>query len=136
MCGINGLNRRNPALIEKMNLAIRHRGPDYAGIYLDESASLGHVLLSIRDDPDKSKQPFFDQGSPWILLFNGQLYNTAQIKSQLDASMKHEDLDTRLLYELIKKYGWDFVNRVHGMYAIALYNSQEQQIRLYRDPSG
>lgn len=136
MCGLNGFSFRDADLVGKMNRAIRHRGPDFAGTFLDEHVSLGHVLLSIRGDTDVSGQPFRDAGSPWVLLFNGQLYNTSQIKSRIDPAFKDEELDTRLLYELIKKSGWDFVRDIHGMFSIALYNADEGVIRLYRDPSG
>lgn len=136
MCGVNGVNTRDLSLVESMNRAIRHRGPDYAGTFVDDSASLGHVLLSIRGVPDASRQPFHDPGSDWVLLFNGQLYNTAQLKARLGPEMAEEELDTRLLYETIKRDGWGFAPKVHGMFAIALYNTRLREIRLYRDPSG
>lgn len=136
MCGINGFNSPDAALIGKMNAAIRHRGPDFAGVHMDGEVSLGHVLLSIRSDPGLSRQPFHEEGSPWWLLFNGQLYNTAQIKAELGPELRDEELDTRLLYRMIRKHGWGFAPKVHGMWAVALYHEGEKSLRLYRDPSG
>jgi len=139
MCGINGFagkDRKDFELIGKMNALTRHRGPDYSGIFADEDVSLGHNLLSVREAADLSKQPFTKPHSPWVLLFNGQLYNTTQLKSYLDGSYRNTDLDTALLFGMIEKYGWNFAQKVHGMFAIALYNSEEKIIKLYRDPSG
>lgn len=136
MCGINGFIGKNQEKIEKMNLSLNHRGPDFSGYYVSNEISLGHTLLSIREATDLSKQPYSKQGSPWILLFNGQIYNTESLKNDLPLEYKNVDLDTAILYEIILKYGWNFIERIHGMYAIALYNIKESTLRLYRDPSG
>jgi asparagine synthase (glutamine-hydrolysing) len=138
MCGINGILGNNTESIRKANQAISHRGPDSDGIYTDQYISMGHVLLSIRGQVSESTQPCISRRSPWVLLFNGQIYNTNEIKSRHLTPREHlgSDVDTNLLYALINKYGWDFFHYIHGMYAIALYNRTERQIRLYRDPSG
>jgi asparagine synthase (glutamine-hydrolysing) len=136
MCGINGFIGNDPQKIERMNNTLSHRGPDYAGIYTDDSVSLGHTLLSIREVTKLSSQPYTKEGSPWILLFNGQIYNTKQIKENLDQSYKDTDLDTALLFALIEKYGLEFIDKIHGMFAIALYHKRDRTINLYRDPSG
>ena len=138
MCGINGFNFVSPQLIQTMNEKLAHRGPDYSGTYVDEQVSLGHTLLSIRGEPERSQQPFKkEESSPWVLLFNGQIYNVDQIKSRfLDPSFQDEKLDTAILFQLIEKRGWDFIDHIHGMFAVALYHRKENQIRLYRDPTG
>lgn len=138
MCGINGFNFVSPQLIQTMNEKLAHRGPDYSGTYVDEQVSLGHTLLSIRGEPERSQQPFKkEESSPWVLLFNGQIYNVDQIKSRfLDPAFQDEELDTAILFQLIEKRGWDFIDHIHGMFAIALYHRKENQIRLYRDPTG
>lgn len=119
-----------------MNTALEHRGPDFAGTFCNGTVSLGHTLLSIRDHAAKSHQPFTKEGSPWVLLFNGQLYNTTLLKKDLGAAYSGTDLDTALLFGMIEKYEWNFISKVHGMFGIALYNKNEEEIRLYRDPSG
>lgn len=136
MCGINGLSGNHEEAINQMNQALLHRGPDFAGRYVDDQISLGHTLLSIRSSESSSHQPFTKPHSPWILLFNGQLYNTLNIKRELGPNVTNTDLDTALLFELIEKYGWNFINYIHGMYAIALYNRDQGEIKLYRDPTG
>lgn len=136
MCGINGLIRAKAGALERMNSALQHRGPDFAGHYTDERISLGHTLLSIRGDVDESVQPYTAPSSKWVLLFNGQIYNTQQLKKLLPNAYQSENLDTALLFALIESKGWDFISYVHGMFAIALYNKEEGVVKLYRDPSG
>lgn len=117
-----------------MNKATIHRGPDFTGSYTDGSVTLGHNLLSIRDASELSKQPVTKPDSPWVLIFNGQIYNTKKICEKF--SLPHYDLDTTIIYELIEKVGWDFIGHIQGMFAIGLYNEREKVIRLYRDHSG
>jgi asparagine synthase (glutamine-hydrolysing) len=138
MCGINGFNFKDQEKLEEMNSKLSHRGPDFAGSFLDNEVSLGHLLLSIREIEDISKQPYLDSRDPeWVLLFNGQIYNTAQLKKELaDLNSSKSDLDTYILYKIIEKCGWGFIEKTHGMFAIALYNIKEGVLRLYRDPSG
>lgn len=138
MCGINGFNFKDQEKLEKMNSRLAHRGPDFAGTFFDENISLGHLLLSIRETKAVSKQPFRGEESPeWILLFNGQIYNTDQLKKELNGlDSQKSDLDTYILYKIIEKYGWKFIERIQGMFAICLYNTKEKVVRLYRDPSG
>jgi asparagine synthase (glutamine-hydrolysing) len=146
MCGINGiaLSKQNVTtsssdmvgMVERMNTILSHRGPDYAGTWQDRTVVFGHTLLSIRDAATVSGQPYVRKGSPWVLAFNGQLYNTAAMKRELGASAANIDLDTELLYRLIEKHGWQFTQYIEGMYAIALYHIQEGVVRLYRDGAG
>ena len=136
MCGINGFVGRKDGVLERMNARLGHRGPDYAGAFQDGKLSMGHVLLSIRDTAAASRQPYRREGSPWILGFNGQIYNTKALKGFLGPEYRDVELDTALLYAVIEREGWRFVERIHGMYAIALYNADEDVVRLYRDPSG
>lgn len=140
MCGINGFNFENKELLEKMNKATFHRGPDFSGIFVDEKISLGHNLLAIREVSDISKQPY-NLNSNWIMSFNGQIYNTEKLKiflreNKIELDSSKENLDTYIIYKLIELVGFGFVNKIFGMFAIALYNKGEQKINLYRDSSG
>lgn len=138
MCGINGCNFHDEARIRSMNYAIRHRGPDADGIFLDDNVSLGHVLLSVRDVVEYSRQPFYKSDSPWVMQFNGQIYNTDNILKSgiVSVSDRLSSSDTTILYAVVEKLGWEFDKVIDGMYAIALYNRQERKIRLYRDITG
>ena len=136
MCGINGFVGEKSGVIDRMNGALMHRGPDFCGTFSNSDISLGHTLLSIRSDIKSSKQPYMNANSPWVLVYNGQLYNTSQLKKFLAPKFESESLDTALLYGLIEKFGWNFIEKIHGMFAIALYNKDEKVLKLYRDPSG
>ena len=136
MCGINGFTGADDGRLSRMNGLLGHRGPDYAGSFSDGRLAMGHVLLAIRDAADASRQPFRREGSPWTLGFNGQLYNTRALKAFLGNGYEDVDLDTALLYALIEREGWNFVERIQGMFAITLYNADDGVVRLYRDPSG
>lgn len=136
MCGINGFVGTDAEALERMNREERHRGPDFAGTFADGTVSLGHTLLSIRGKVSASHQPYTAPRSPWILLFNGQLYNTKQMRSALPAPYQGTSLDTALLFGLIETHGTNFIKHIEGMYAIALYHTREKILRLYRDPGG
>jgi asparagine synthase (glutamine-hydrolysing) len=136
MCGIAGINFQGTELVQRMNGAMNHRGPDYSDIFSDENVTLGHTLLAIRDEPKRSQQPVNEDEDPWVLSFNGQIYNTTELARNLDGNWGNESLDTTVLYAVIKKYGWDFIRHIQGMYALAVYNRHEKRLRLYRDASG
>lgn len=138
MCGINGFNFRDQNKLMSMNSCTTHRGPDFTGTFINNEVSLGHLLLSIREVSELSHQPYTrEENTEWVLLFNGQIYNTSQLKTELEnLDPKKTDLDTYILYKIIEKYGWKFIEKVHGMFSICLYNSKEGVMRLYRDPSG
>ncbi len=135
MCGIAGTIGGTREQAEQMAALLSHRGPDFQGIWSENNVHLCHRLLAIRDTSSRSRQPYTRPNSPWILSFNGQIYNTDKLKGELGIAQT-EDLDTIVLFSLIEKDGWDFYKRAFGMYAIALYNTHERKLRLYRDPSG
>jgi asparagine synthase (glutamine-hydrolysing) len=136
MCGINAFIGSDKEKLEKMNAALSHRGPDFAGVYVDSDVSMGHVLLSIREVSEISKQPY-TLDDEWVLLFNGQIYNTEQLKKNLsNLESDKEKLDTYILYKTIQRYGWNFITYIQGMYAIVVYNKKEKKLRAYRDESG
>ena len=137
MCGINGFNFNDAALIEKMNKASHHRGPDYHNIFTSQDCSLGHVLLRIRGELNKSIQPKFEEKSRWVMIFNGEIYNTEKIKKGfLPADFQNEEVDTNVIYQLLIEKGLRFIEEIHGMYSIALFDRKERKIHLFRDPSG
>ncbi len=138
MCGIIGATKGGLE-IRDFNAAREtqhHRGPDYIGTFEDQNVLISHLLLAIRGDIRESIQPVMNEESPWVLAFNGQLYNTAAIQRDLGVTGVATTVDTLLLFRLIKKHGWDFARHIHGMFAIALYNKAEKVLRLYRDQSG
>jgi len=136
MCGLTGVSFKDESLLNKSLNSISHRGPDGKGTFFSDSLSLGHVLLSIRADVKESIQPVKQENVDWVLAFNGQIYNLSYLKTLLPKDSIDTDLDTRILYELVKVYGWDFINYIDGMFSIFLMNTKTQEIRLYRDESG
>ncbi len=134
MCGINGFVGTADSPLGAMNGKTAHRGPDFAGVYGNGQVYLGHRLLAIREAAEGSRQPVQKIGSPWVFIFNGQIYNSKQIAK--DFSLPYHDLDTTVIYTLIEKIGWNFIRHIQGMFAIALYNEKENELRLYRDQAG
>ncbi len=135
MCGVGGTIGCKDAALDALLTSLAHRGPDWQGVWRDGNVGIGHRLLSIRAASDHSHQPYTRSDSPWILSFNGQIYNTDALKRELNLPQS-EDLDTAVLFALIEREGWNFCQKAFGMYAIALYNSNEKILRLYRDSSG
>ena len=141
MCGITGIYSKSniPNLedrIQKMNSSIKHRGPDAGGFYRDENLILGHRRLSIIDTREISNQPMHSSNDLWHIVFNGEIYNFQEIRQQL----KYEfvtNSDTEVILAAVQEKGLDwFIDQANGMFAIALYNSINNQLFLIRDRLG
>lgn len=143
MCGIAGHVRWEGRLPDeagvgaRMAHTLRHRGPDDLGLHEDTWASLGHARLSIID-LEGSHQPLTNEdGSIWV-VFNGEIYNFRQLRSELE-SRGHRlrtEGDTEVIVHLYEEYGPQFVHRLNGMFAIALWDSREHTLLLVRDRLG
>ena len=141
MCGILGLyaQGRTPDIdiLEQMNDCQAHRGPDDAGIFRDGNLGLAHRRLSIID-LDTGAQPIFNETGTVTVVFNGEIYNYNTLRDQLKAS-GHEfstETDTEVLVHLYEEYGTEFMDRLDGMFAFALWDSEKEQLILARDPMG
>jgi asparagine synthase (glutamine-hydrolysing) len=141
MCGITGIYSKSPIQnieerITKMNDSILHRGPDAGGSYIDGNLVLGHRRLSIIDTREVSNQPMHSNNDDWHVVFNGEIYNFEEIKSQIDYDFKTTS-DTEVILAAVQEKGVDwFVNQANGMFAIALYNSNTKVLYLFRDRLG
>ena len=113
---------------------ISHRGPDISNFVEIDNILFGHTLLSIRDSVDNSIQPIRSECKKFLILFNGQIYNTKNIVKNFDFT--DTNLDTKVISMLIGRVGLNFYKYIDGMYAIVLYSLQEKKIYLYRDTSG
>ncbi|NEQ64724.1 MAG: asparagine synthase (glutamine-hydrolyzing) [Symploca sp. SIO2D2] len=142
MCGISGkLSWDNPpsqSLIQKMNDQLIHRGPDAEGIYVNGAIGLGHRRLSIIDLSEAGKQPMSDISGLFWLVFNGEIYNYQEIRSQLIAlgANFRTKTDTEVILEAYKHWGIDCLQRFNGMFAIALWDQTQQSLFLARDRLG
>ena len=148
MCGIAGLlgpNAARPDLVRRMADVIAHRGPDDQGTWIDADAgiALGHRRLSIVDLSPHGHQPMRSAGGRFILSYNGEIYNHAAIRRELEAAGHAPDAgwrshsDTETLVEAIAVWGLaETVGRAVGMFAFALWDRQERMLHLVRDRFG
>ena len=138
MCGINGFNFSDEALVLKMNEATRHRGPDATGHFVDSVVSLGHNLLAITETPSNSRQPFVSDDKNFVLIFNGEIYNYRDLRKELEKEGEKfkTDSDTEVLFKGLIRRGSSFTDSLDGMFAFAFYDKRRSKIVLARDSSG
>ncbi len=143
MCGITGVfNLSGEAVSEhvlnNMSNAIRHRGPDGSGIHVDGSIGLAHRRLSIIDLSDAGRQPMESANKEWLLVFNGCIYNFKELKKELlglGAEFKSTS-DTEVILEGVARYGLKYLERLNGMFALALWHVPSRELHLARDRFG
>ncbi len=125
--------------LKKMMAAIRHRGPDGDGLWLDERrpVGLGHVRLAIID-PEHGKQPMVTEDGRFIVVFNGAIYNYLELRRELIGMGHpiHSYSDTEVLLYAYREWGERFVNRLLGMFAFAIWDKHEQHLFCARDRIG
>ena len=141
MCGIAGIFdtkcRTSRSELKKMNDCIEHRGPDEAGIYFDGATGFAHRRLSIID-LNTGRQPIFNEDGSIAVIFNGEIYNYGRIRNSLLSSGHtfSTETDTEVLVHLYEEHGPSFVNRLRGMFAFALWDSEKETLILARDQMG
>ncbi len=141
MCGIAGIinNSDNGVeeLIHKMTDAISYRGPDDSGYLIDENVALGHRRLSIIDLAN-GHQPLFNADKSIAIVFNGEIYNHDELRSQLESGgyKFNTRCDTEVIIQLYNKYGKDCVSRLNGMFAFCIYDIRQGKLLLARDRMG
>jgi asparagine synthase (glutamine-hydrolysing) len=116
----------------------KHRGPDFAGKYLDEGyVVLGHNRLSIIDLSSQSNQPFKDNSGRYVLVFNGEIYNYIELKEDLlDLYDFKTESDTEVLLAAFIVYGESCLQKLNGMFAFAIWDNQEKKLFAARDRFG
>ena len=146
MCGLLGILNVDPALSnhsELRNLAltlskkIRHRGPDWSGVYSDDQAIIAHERLSIVD-VEHGAQPLIDHQNGDVLAVNGEIYNHKELRQQLKRPHEFQtasDCEV-LLYLYDECDPKEFLNRVNGIFSFALYDPQRKTYLIARDPIG
>src|SRR6266571_6785014 len=143
MCGIVGIVHSDPArpvppaMIRRMCEAIRHRGPDDEGAYVDRNVGLGMRRLSIIDLAG-GRQPIFNEDQSKVIVFNGEIYNYRELRRGLIAQghLFATQGDTEVILHLYEQYGPECVQRLRGMFAFAIWDSAEQTLFLARDRFG
>jgi asparagine synthase (glutamine-hydrolysing) len=141
MCGINGIYRfrgfdDDGTIINRMNDTLKHRGPDADGIYKDEFTHLGHRRLSIIDVDERSNQPFYSPDKRYVLVFNGEIYNYREIRKNLSDYSFQTDSDTEVVMAAFLKWGDQFLRSFNGMFALAIWDSQDKELFVARDRLG
>ena len=142
MCGIvcafdlkQNTETLRPQLL-KMSKRLRHRGPDWSGIYSTENAIMGHERLSIVD-PASGKQPLFSPNNKIILAANGEIYNHLELRKQFDNKYKFSTKsDCEIILALYQEKGVDFVDDLNGIFAFAIYDSINDEFFIARDHMG
>jgi len=120
----------------EMSKKLRHRGPDWSGIYCGEKAILAHERLSIVD-PASGGQPLFSKDGNLVLSVNGEIYNHLQIREELNGSYEFlTKSDCEVILALYRKKGIDFLEDLNGIFAFALYDKEKDCYLIARDPIG
>jgi asparagine synthase (glutamine-hydrolysing) len=124
-----------PQLLE-MSKKIRHRGPDWSGIYSDEKAILAHERLAIVD-PASGKQPLFSEDKKLILAANGEIYNHRELRKQFKGKYNFQtESDCEVILALYKEKGVDFIDEMNGIFGFALYDAENDTYFIARDHMG
>jgi asparagine synthase (glutamine-hydrolysing) len=138
MCGICGFTWKDEDLVRRMTDRLAHRGPDQDGVYCDDRISLGHRRLSIIDLSELGRQPIANEDGRIQVVFNGEIYNFAEIRERLEAKghtfRGHSDSET--IVHAYEEYGRDCVNHFQGMFAFAVWDRVENELFLARDRMG
>lgn len=143
MCGIVGIwhKQTNRPVSEGMLIAMRdtmtHRGPDDAGVYVKNSLGLGHRRLSIIDTSSGGHQPMVSQDGRYALVFNGEIYNYADLKKDLLSDIAFtSSSDTEVLLQLLIRFEESILPKLRGMFALAFWDNQDKILFLANDPFG
>lgn len=148
MCGIAGIigrvNDGNRAALERMGLAMSHRGPNGTGTWISEPDAHGngclflHRRLSILDLTTSASQPMVDPVTGQVIVFNGEIYNFVELRTELQKTGQQFQStgDTAVMLRMLALAGESAVDRLRGMFAFGLWNPQSRQITLARDPHG
>ncbi len=137
MCGINGFNFENEALVQKMNERTSHRGPDGVGSYVGSGVSLGHNRLAIIDTSSRGAQPMWNADRTVAIIFNGEIYNFQDLKSEIrDQFAWASETDTEVVLHGYEKWGRGVVKKLNGMFAFAIFDTRDGSLTLARDPAG
>lgn len=142
MCGITGyighnINSARENLVNKMNHAILHRGPDDSGFYSDDYCTLAMRRLSIID-LNSGKQPLYSDCGNFLIFFNGEIYNYLDLKDELlkEGCVFQTNSDTEVVVNMYKYYGRAMLLKLKGMFAFCIYDLVSKRFFFARDRFG
>src|SRR5215471_18860722 len=143
MCGVAGFLNLNcapasPLILKAMTDAIRHRGPDGEGHFIDGVFGIGHRRLAIIDLSPAAHQPMLTPDGRYILSYNGEVYNFRELRIELEARghQFRSTGDSEVVLYAIAEWGEEALLRFNGMFALALWDREEQALLLARDRYG
>ncbi|MEP2278305.1 asparagine synthase B [Maribacter sp.] len=142
MCGIvcafdvkESTELLRPQLLE-MSKKIRHRGPDWSGIYADDKAILAHERLAIVD-PASGKQPLLSPNGKLILAANGEIYNHRELRKQFEGTYDFQtESDCEVILALYQEKGVDFLDELNGIFGFTIYDADKDEYFVARDHMG
>ena len=141
MCGIVcalNVNLDSSELRKKvleMSKKLRHRGPDWSGIYCDENVVLAHERLAIVD-PKSGKQPLFSKDERYVLAANGEIYNHKDLRNLTKSFEYQTNSDCEVIISLFDKYRHKFIDRMNGIFGFVIYDKKENEFFIARDHMG
>ncbi|EAP88452.1 asparagine synthase B [Croceibacter atlanticus] len=142
MCGIVcafDLKEKSEVLrpqVLEMAKAIRHRGPDWSGIYSDDKVIMAHERLAIVD-PASGKQPLLSDDRKLILAANGEIYNHRELRKQFEGKYDFKtESDCEVILALYKEKGVDFIDDMNGIFGFAIYDAEKDEYFVARDHMG
>ena len=124
-----------PQILE-MSKKVRHRGPDWSGIYSSKNAILAHERLAIVD-PASGKQPLFSEDKKLVLAANGEIYNHRELRKQFEGKYNFQtESDCEVILALYKEKGVDFIDDMNGIFGFAIYDVENDEYFVARDHMG
>lgn len=140
MCGITGgvgVSAPSKGLLDAQLKSIEHRGPDDTGTYLNQEISLGMCRLAIVEVA-AGKQPASGASEKIHIVWNGEIYNYRELRSELEQRgvQCRDSSESEVVINLYLEFGLDFINKLNGMFAIAIHDSRDKSLHLIRDRMG
>lgn len=138
MCGIIGLLfKKSSHFIEHAIDIIKHRGPDDRGVFVNNNLALGHQRLSILDLSTNGHQPMQSEDESLIIVFNGEIYNHLDIRSQLRHKYNFKsNSDTETILYGYKEFGTNLFKMLNGIFSFILYDKRKEELIICRDHFG
>ena len=140
MCGITGgvgVSAPSKLLLDAQLKSIEHRGPDDTGTYINHGISLGMCRLAIVEIA-AGKQPASDASEKINIVWNGEIYNYRELRSELEQRgvRCRDSSESEVVINLYLEFGLDFINKLNGMFAIAIHDARDNSLHLIRDRMG
>lgn len=143
MCGLvgavfwSGRRSKDTSFLRSALASIQSRGPDGTSVWQDDLCQLGHLRLAVIDLSEKAAQPMASPGGRYTIVFNGEIYNFADIKAEIGGEFPWQsESDTEVILAAYVKWGGACLQRFHGMFAIAIWDAELRELFVARDRLG